>query len=67
MKEPDPQAALLTPIILGNDAMNLAEYPRSVLTHRIPRHRKTYGFTQRITDPQGTVLKQSWSVLGSDR
>jgi hypothetical protein len=67
MKEPDPQAALLTPIILGKDEMNLAEYPLSVLTHRIPRNRKTYSFTQRITDHQGTVIKQSWSILGSDK
>ena len=67
MKEPEPQVGLLTPIILGKDEMNLAEYPLSILTHRIPRHRKTYSFTQRITDHQGTVIKQSWSVLGSDK
>jgi Replication initiator protein A len=67
MKEPDAQAALLTPIILGKDEMNLAEYPLSILTHRIPRDRKTYSFTQRITDHEGTLVKQSWSVLGSDK
>jgi Replication initiator protein A len=67
MKEPEPQVGLLAPIILGKDEMNLAEYPLSILTHRIPRDRKTYSFTQRITDHQGTVIKQSWSVLGSDK
>src|SRR5919108_362698 len=67
MKESDAQAALLTPIILGKDEMNLAEYPLSILTHRVPRNRKTYSFTQRITDHQGTIIKQSWSVLGSDK
>jgi plasmid replication initiation protein len=67
MKEADPQAALVTPIVLGKDEMNLAEYPLSILTHRIPRHRKTYSFTQRITDHEGTLVKQSWSVLGSDK
>jgi hypothetical protein len=67
MKEPEPQAALLPPIVLGKDEMNLAEYPLSILTHRIPHNRKTYSFTQRITDHQGTVIKQSWSVLGSDK
>jgi hypothetical protein len=67
MKEPEPQAALLPPIVLGKDEMNLAEYPLSILTHRIPHDRKTYSFTQRITDHQGTVIKQSWSVLGSDK
>jgi len=67
MKEPEPQVGLLTPIVLGKDEMNLAEYPLSILTHRVPRHRKTYSFTQRITDHQGTVIKQSWSVLGSDK
>jgi Replication initiator protein A len=67
MKEADAQAALLTPITLGKDEMNLAEYPLSILTHRVPRDRKTYSFTQRITDHQGTVIKQSWSVLGSDK
>ena len=67
MKEADAQAALLTPIILGKDEMNLAEYPLSILTHRVPRNRKTYSFTQRITDHQGTIIKQSWSVLGSDK
>ena len=50
MKEPEPQVGLLTPIVLGKDEMNLAEYPLSILTHRVPRHRKTYSFTQRITD-----------------
>jgi Replication initiator protein A len=67
MKEADPQAALVTPIVLGKDEMNLAEYPLSILTHRIPRDRKTYSFTQRITDHEGTLVKQSWSVLGSDK
>jgi hypothetical protein len=67
MKEADPQAALVTPIVLGKDEMNLAEYPLSILTHRIPRNRKTYSFTQRITDHEGTLVKQSWSVLGSDK
>jgi hypothetical protein len=67
MKEPEPQAALLPPIVLGKDEMNLAEYPLSILTHRVPHNRKTYSFTQRITDHQGTVIKQSWSVLGSDK
>jgi len=67
MKEPEPQVGLLTPIALSKDEMNLAEYPLSILTHRVPRHRKTYSFTQRITDHQGTVIKQSWSVLGSDK
>jgi hypothetical protein len=67
MKEAEAQAARLPPIILGKDEMNLAEYPLSILTHRVPRHRKTYSFTQRITDHEGTVIKQSWSVLGSDK
>src|SRR5918992_1516428 len=67
MKEADPQAALVTPIVLGKDEMNLAEYPLSILTHRVPRDRKTYSFTQRITDREGTVVKQSWSVLYSDK
>jgi Replication initiator protein A len=67
MKEADAQAVLLTSIVLGKDEMNLAEYPLSILTHRIPRDRKTYSFTQRITDHQGTVIKQTWSVLGSDK
>jgi hypothetical protein len=67
MKESEPQAALPPPIVLGKDEMNLAEYPLSVLTHRVPSHRKTYSFTQRITDHQGAVIKQSWSVLGSDK
>ena len=67
MKEPDAQAALVTPIVLGKDEMNLAEYPLSILTHRIPRDRKTYSFTQRITDHEGTLVKQTWSVLGSDK
>ena len=67
MKEADAQAALVTPIVLGKDEMNLAEYPLSILTHRVPRNRKTYSFTQRIIDHQGTVIKQSWSVLGSDK
>jgi hypothetical protein len=67
MKEADAEAAPLTPIILGKDEMNLAEYPLSILTHRVPRDRKTYSFTQRITDHQGMVIKQTWSVLGSDK
>jgi hypothetical protein len=67
MKEADAQTALLPPIVLGKDEMNLAEYPLSILTHRIPRDRKTYSFTQRITDHQGAVIKQTWSVLGSDK
>ncbi len=67
MKEADAQAALLTPIVLGKDEMNLAEYPLSILTHRVPRDRKTYSFTQRITAHEGTLVKQTWSVLSSDK
>ena len=66
MKEAAPQAALVTPIVLGKDEMNLAEYPLSILTHRIPRAPQTYSFTQCITDHEGTLVKQTWSVLGSD-
>ena len=60
MKEPESRVVLPTPIVLGKDEMNLAEYPLSILTHRVPHDRKTYSFTQRITDYQGTVIKQSW-------
>jgi plasmid replication initiation protein len=55
------------PAVLGKDEMNLAEYPLSVLTHHIPRSRKTYTFAQHITDHRGAIIKQSWSILGSDK
>ena len=67
MKEQKSRATSIVPAFIGKDEMNLAEYPFSLLTHRIPPNRKTYSLTQHITDSQGRTVKQTWSVLGSDK
>ena len=67
MKEQNPPSTSIVPAFIGKDEMNLAEYPFSLLTHRIPPNRKTYTFTQHIIDSQGRTVKQTWSVLGSDK
>jgi hypothetical protein len=66
MKEQVPPSTSIVPAFIGKDEMNLAEYPFSLLTHRIPPNRKTYTLTQHIIDSQGRMIKQTWSVLGSD-
>jgi plasmid replication initiation protein len=67
MKEQQAQTTSLVPAFIGKDEMNLAEYPFSLLTHRIPPNRKTYSLTQHIVDSQGRMIKQNWSILGSDK
>src|SRR5712691_7117519 len=67
MKEQKSRVTSIVPAFVGKDEMNLAEYPFSLLTHRIPPNRKTYSLTQHITDSQGRTVKQTWSVLGSDK
>ena len=67
MKEQAPSSTSIVPAFIGKDEMNLAEYPFSLLTHRIPPNRKTYTLTQQIIDSQGRMVKQTWSVLGSDK
>src|SRR6266446_4661742 len=67
MKKQAPLSTTIVPAFIGKDEMNLAEYPFSLLTHRIPPNRKTYTLTQHIIDSQGRMIKQTWSVLGSDK
>src|SRR5215510_1989496 len=67
MEEQKSRATSIVPAFIGKDEMNLAEYPFSLLTHRIPPNRKTYSLTQHIIDSQGRTVKQTWSVLGSDK
>jgi hypothetical protein len=57
MKEQKSRATSIVPAFIGKDEMNLAEYPFSLLTHRIPPNRKTYSLTQHITDSQGRTVK----------
>jgi hypothetical protein len=40
MKEQKSPATSIVPAFIGKDEMNLAEYPFSLLTHRIPPNRK---------------------------
>jgi len=42
MKKQAPLSTTIVPAFIGKDEMNLAEYPFSLLTHRIPPNRKTY-------------------------
>ena len=63
MKEQAPSSTSIVPAFIGKDEMNLAEYPFSLLTHRIPPNRKTYTLTQQIIDSQGRMVKQTWCVL----
>src|SRR4030095_5582252 len=67
MEEQKSSSTSIVPAFIGKDEMNLAEYPFSLLTHRIPPNRKTYSLTQHIIDSQGKTVKQTWSVLGSDK
>jgi hypothetical protein len=67
MKEQKSPSTSIVPAFIGKDEMNLAEYPFSLLTHRIPPNRKTYSLTQHIIDSQGRTVKQTWAVLGSDK
>jgi hypothetical protein len=50
MKEQKSRAASIVPAFIGKDEMNLAEYPFSLLTHRIPPNRKTYSLTQQFPE-----------------
>jgi len=67
MRDPNVHAELPVPIYVGKDEMNLAEYPLSLLTHHIPRNQKTYSLTQYIIDQKGATIKQTWSIVGSDK
>jgi plasmid replication initiation protein len=55
------------PSVVGKDEMNLAEYPFTLLTPRLPPGSKTFTLTQQIRDAHGKSITQTWAVLGSDK
>jgi len=51
---------------IGRDEMNLAEFPFTVLAHRVPEGVATIAFTDMITGKDGKEISRQWTVTGSE-
>jgi plasmid replication initiation protein len=59
-------AAMLQPIRIGRDEMNLAEFPFSVLSKLAPPGLQTLQFYDVITTQEGVSIERRWTVTGSE-
>lgn len=51
---------------IGRDEMNLAEFPFTVLSHRVPRGVNSIKFTDMISGKDGKTVVRTWLITGSD-
>jgi len=51
---------------IGRDEMNLAEFPFTVLSHRVPGGVNTIKFTDLITGKDGKTVAREWTITGSE-
>jgi len=51
---------------VGRDEMNLAEFPFTVLTHRVPKDVSTIKFQDVISGKDGKAVVREWTITGSD-
>jgi len=54
------------PNITGRDEMNLAEFPFTVLSRRVPKDIKTLKFTDSFTDRDGNLIARKWTIAATD-
>jgi plasmid replication initiation protein len=64
--EPE-DGSVLSPIRIGRDEMNLAEFPFAVLSKIAPRNANTLEFDDVVTMADGTRVERRWMVTGSER
>lgn len=62
----EPASEVLSPIRIGRDEMNLAEFPFAVLSKLAPET-KTLEFYDIVTMADGTRVERRWTVTGSDK
>jgi hypothetical protein len=51
---------------IGRDEMNLAEFPFTVLSHRVPGGVNTIKFKDLITGKDGKSITREWTITGSE-
>ncbi len=51
---------------IGRDEMNLAEFPFTVLSHRVPEGVSTIKFTDMISGKDGKSVVRDWTITGSE-
>ena len=51
---------------IGRDETNLAEFPFTVLSHRVPGGVNTIKFTDLITGKDGKTVAREWTITGSE-
>lgn len=60
-------SSVISPIRIGRDEMNLAEFPFAVLSKVASHDTKTLEFDDIVTMADGTRVERRWVVTGSDR
>ncbi len=53
--------------LISRDEMNLAEFPLTILSERVPKEIKTLVFEDKIKGESGVLVKRTWTITGSDR
>ena len=51
---------------IGRDEMNLAEFPFTLLSHRVPEGVNTIKFTDTISGKDGKSVIREWTITGSE-
>ncbi len=68
ISEPPPESkALLQPIRLGRDEMNLSEFPFAVLSKLAPSKVTTLEFYDEIRTGKGKMVARRWIVTGTEK
>ena len=68
ISEPPPEGdALLQPIRLGRDEMNLSEFPFAVLSKLAPNDVTTLEFYDEIRTGEGKMVARKWIVTGTEK
>jgi plasmid replication initiation protein len=62
----DPVIETRLEVRIGRDEMNLAEFPFTVLSHRVPNGVNTIKFSDTITGKGGKTVRRGWTITGSD-
>ncbi len=62
----DPAAGDRLEVRIGRDEMNLAEFPFTVLSHRVPEGLNTIRFNDIISGKGGKAVRRVWTITGSE-
>ncbi len=66
MLQDDPATEDRLEVRIGRDEMNLAEFPFTMLSHRVPEGLNTIRFNDIISGKGGKAVRRVWTITGSE-